>query len=378
MNFAFSEDQEMIRKSAADFVKGQSSIERIRHLLHDPRGYSPEIYKQMADSGWLGTVVPEAFGGIGLGYVDLVCIQEELGRGLVPEPLLNSGVLGANCILQGCVDEQKNDYLPRVVAGELKLTVAAYETAGRYDLSQVGTTAKKEGDGYVLNGTKCFVADAASADRIIVSARTSGASDDAKGITLFMIDPKGPGVTLEPVIAVDRRPRAHVVLKGAKVPSSAVVGREGNGHEALDAAVDRATVALCAEMVGGMEQALNIGVAYSKERVQFGVPIGSFQALKHKAADMYVAIEIAKSATYYAAMALDDNMKDAKAAISTAKALCSDAYLKVSKDAIQILGGIGFTDEADVHLYYKRALAANVTFGDADYHRDRYATLKGF
>lgn len=378
MNFAFSEDQEMIRKSAADFVKGQSSIERIRHLLHDPMGYSPELFKQMADSGWLGTVVPEDFGGIGLGYVDLVCIQEELGRGLIPEPLLTSGVLGSNCILHGCVDAQKQELLPRVVAGELKLTVGAYESSNRYDLAQVGTTARKDGGDYVLNGTKCFVPDAASVDRIIISARTSGAVGAAEGITLFMIEPKGPGVTLEPVIAVDRRPRAHVVLKNAKVSASAIIGTEGNGFEALDAAVDRATVALCAEMVGGMEQALNISVAYSKERVQFGVPIGSFQALKHKAADMYVAIEIAKSATYYAAMALDDNMKDVKAAISTAKALCSDAYLKVGKDAIQILGGIGFTDEADVHLYYKRALASNVTFGDADYHRDRYAALKGF
>jgi alkylation response protein AidB-like acyl-CoA dehydrogenase len=161
------------------------------------------------------------------------------------------------------------------------------------------------------------------------------------------------------------------------VPASAIVGVEGNGLNALEEAVDRATVALCAEMVGGMEESLRMSVAYSKERVQFGVPIGSFQALKHKAADMYVAIEIAKSATYYAAMALDEKMKDARTAISTAKALCSDAYIKITKDAIQIYGGIGFTDEADVHLYYKRALASNVAFGDADYHRERYAELKG-
>jgi alkylation response protein AidB-like acyl-CoA dehydrogenase len=377
MNFAFSEDHEMIRKSAADFVKGQSSIERIRELLLDPVGYSPEIYKQMADSGWLGTVIPEEFGGIGLGYVDLVCIQEELGRGLIPEPLLNSSVLAANCILHGCVDAQKQEYLPQVVAGELKLTLAAYETQGRYDLSHVETTAKKDGDHYILNGTKCFVADAGSADRMIVSARTSGGVDDAQGITLFLVDPKADGLSQEAIVAVDRRPRAHVTLKNVKVPASAIVGVEGNGLNALEEAVDRATVALCAEMVGGMEESLRMSVAYSKERVQFGVPIGSFQALKHKAADMYVAIEIAKSATYYAAMALDEKMKDARTAISTAKALCSDAYIKITKDAIQIYGGIGFTDEADVHLYYKRALASNVAFGDADYHRERYAELKG-
>lgn len=378
MNFAFSEDHEMIRKSAADFVKGESSIERIRELLHDPTGYSPELYKQMADSGWLGTVIPEDFGGIGLGYVDLVCIQEELGRGLIPEPLMNSAVLAANCILHGCVDAQKQEYLPQVVAGELKLTLAAYEKQGRYELNHIETTAKKDGDSYVLNGTKCFVSDAGSSDKMIVSARTSGSATDKEGITLFLVDPKADGLTQEAVTAVDRRPRAHVTLKDVKVPASAIVGVEGNGLEALEEAVDRATVALCAEMVGGMEISLQMSVGYSKERVQFGVPIGSFQALKHKAADMYVAIEIAKSATYYAAMALDEKMKDARSAISTAKALCSDAYLKVTKEAIQIYGGIGFTDEADVHLYYKRALATSVTFGDADYHRDRYATLKGF
>jgi alkylation response protein AidB-like acyl-CoA dehydrogenase len=378
MNFAFSEDQDMIRKSAADFVKGQSSIERIRNLLHDPAGYSPELFRQMADSGWLGTVIPEEFGGIGLGYVDLVCIQEELGRGLIPEPLLTSGVLGANCVLHGCVVEQKQELLPQVVSGDLKLTLAAYEVAGRYNLAHVETTARADGDNFILNGSKHFVADAATADRIIVSARTSGAQDDAEGITLFLVDRETAGLTIETVVCVDRRQRANLTLKGAKVPASAVVGREGKGLDALEKAVDRATIALCAEMVGGMEIALQMSVAYSKERVQFGKPIGSFQALKHKAANMYVLSETAKSAVYYAAMALDDGMKEARAAVSTAKALCSDAYVKITKDAIQIHGGIGYTDEADIHLYYKRALAANVTFGDADFHRDRYATERGF
>lgn len=378
MNFAFSEDQEMIRKSAADFVKGESSIERIRELHDDELGYSKEVYGRMAESGWLGCVYPEQYGGIDLGYVDLVCIQEELGRGLMPEPLVASAVAGGNCVLFGCNASQKEDILPQVAAGELVLTLAAYEMDGRFDPAYVATTAKNDGSDYVLNGSKSFVSNVAGADKIVLSARTSGATADRDGITLFLVDTDAAGLGIQPISTIDYQRRAMLELKDVRVPESAIVGSEGKGYDAVDKAIDRATVALCAEMVGGMDYALQASVAYSKERIQFGKPIGSFQAIKHKAANMYVEIEAARSALYYAAMAVDEEMPEMKAAISTAKALCSDAYLHVSKEAIQIHGGIGFTDEHEIHLYYKRALATGVTFGDASYHRDRYATEKGF
>lgn len=378
MNFAFSEEQEMIRKSARDFVRGQSSLERVRGLFDDERGYSPGLYGQMAEQGWLGCVIPEQYGGIDLGYVDLICIEEELGHGLLPEPILPSAVLGGSAILFSCSESHKNALLPGVAGGELVLAVAAYEPAGRYDLAHVETTATASGSEFILNGSKSFVENAGSADKLLVSARTSGEPTDPEGITLFLIDRDAPGVTLTQVSTIDRRRRATLDLKDVTVGVEGVVGEPGRGHETLEKAVDRATVALSAEMLGGMQVALDTSIAYSKERVQFGRPIGSFQAIKHKAADMFVALETARSALYYAAMAVDEEQEDMLTAISCAKALCSDAYLRITKDAIQIHGGIGFTDECDVQLYYKRALVSNVTFGDATYHRDRYATLKGF
>lgn len=378
MNFGFTEEQEMIRKSARDFVKGQSSMERIRELAGDERGYSPELWTQMAEAGWLGSVYPEEHGGLGLGYVDLICVEEELGHGLLPEPISSSVLLGGNAVLFGCNTDQKNEVLPAVAAGELTMTLAAYELAGRYQLNHVETTATRDGTKYVLNGAKSFVPDAASSDKIVVSARTSGEKADPEGITLFLIDRETPGLTLTPVRTIDQRRRATLELKDAKCPESAVVGSVGKGLEPLEKAVDRATLALCAEMMGGAETALNMSVTYSKERIQFGKPIGSFQAIKHKCADMYVALETSRSAMYYAAMAIDEDEQDLRAAVSCAKALCSDAFLSITKEAIQIHGGIGFTEEHDIHLYYKRALVANATFGDPAYHRDRYATEKGF
>lgn len=378
MNFAFSEEQDLIRKSARDFVKGTSDMERIRKMHHDERGYSPELWKQMAEQGWLGTVWPEQYGGIGLGYVDLICITEELGRGVMPEPLITNVLLGGNALFYGCNETHKSAHLPKVVEGETMLTLGAYELAGRYNLAHVETTAKQNGSDFVINGAKAFVPNAGTSDKLVISARTGGGVADQEGITLFLIDRNAPGVTLTNVETMDHQKRAMVTLKDVKASGDQVVGSPGKGYGVLEKTIDRAIVALCAEMIGGMQAALDMSVAYSKERVQFGKPIGSFQAIKHKAANMYVALETARSAAYYAAMATDENMPDMQAAVSCAKAICSDAYLQITKEAIQIHGGIGYTDECDVHLYYKRAIVSGVTFGDANYHRDRYATLKGF
>ncbi len=378
MNFGFSEEQEMIRKSARDFVKGQSSFERVRKTMESEEGWSSALYKQMADSGWLGTTLPEAYGGMGLGYVDLLCIQEELGKGVMPEPILSLALLGASIIRHACDEATKKDLLPKIVSGDLKIAVGAYELAGRYNFAHVETTAKASGDGWVLNGSKAFVEDAATADELIVAARTGGDKSDTNGITLFRVPRTTAGVKPTPIKTIDRRRRCTLELKDVKVGKDAVIGKVGEGYAPLERAIDDATIALCAEMLGGMEQALNMSVAYSKERVQFGKPIGSFQAIKHKCANMYVALETARSAVYYATMAVDEDMPDRRAAISCAKALCSDAYLQIGKDAIQVFGGIGFTHECDIQFFYKRAVATNATFGDASFHRDRYAKEKGF
>jgi alkylation response protein AidB-like acyl-CoA dehydrogenase len=376
MNFGFTEDQNQIRKSASDFVARESSLERIRALQTDPQGYSDSHWRTIAENGWAGAVLPEEHGGIGLGYCDLICITEEFGKGLLPEPLIPFAVLGGSAILYGGAEAQKAAMLPQVSEGTLKLAFAAYETSGRYNLAHVESTATDTGSGYKITGEKILVENAAAADKILATARTSGDTNDREGISLFAINPKAPGVTLTPVETIDRRPRSVVKLDGVSVDADALIGSQGDAIDAVERAVDCATVALCAEMVGGMQSALEMTVAYSHERVQFGVPIGSFQAVKHKAADMFMHLEMARSSMYYAAMAEDHDLPDRRAAISAAKTMCSNAYVAVTKEAIQLHGGIGFTDEHNIHFFYKRAIAAAASYGDAAFHRERYVQEK--
>jgi alkylation response protein AidB-like acyl-CoA dehydrogenase len=376
MNFGFTEDQDMIRRSARDFVKGESSLERVRAMHEDARGYSQDVYRRMAESGWLGAVLPEDYGGIGLGMCDLICITEELGKGLLPEPLIPSAIFAGSAILLSGDEPHRQELLPKVASGELTLSLGAYELDGRFAVNHVATRAEHRREGFVLTGTKCLVDNAGTADRLLVTARTSGTTRETEGISLFLVDPRSQGVTITPVSTVDRRKRANVTLESVEVPASALVGPEGGALTIVEDAIDRAIVALCAEMVGGMEEALRRTCEYAQERVQFGRAIGSFQAVKHKAANMYVALETARSSMYYAAMALDQDMPDAKAAVSAAKALCSRNYLHAAKEAIQLHGGIGFTAEHDIHLFYKRAVVTNVLYGDPAYHRERYVTEK--
>jgi alkylation response protein AidB-like acyl-CoA dehydrogenase len=376
MNFGFSEDQDMIRESALNFVSKESSLERVRALHEDADGYSSRHWKTIAESGWLGAVLPEEVGGIGLGYADLICIAEEFGKGLMPEPLIPFATLAGSAILFGGTESQQTDLLPQVAEGSLKVALGAYEASGRYNLAHVEATASKSGDGYVLSGEKFLVENASSADKILITARTSGETRDTDGISLFLVDAAAPGLSLSAVTTLDHRPRSIVTLKDVQVGADALIGSVEDALDAVEHAVDCATIALCAEMVGGMQSALEMTVGYSHERVQFGVPIGSFQALKHKAANMFMQIEAARSSMYYAAMAEDDDMPDRRAAISAAKALCSDAYIAVTKEAIQMHGGIGFTDEHNIHLFYKRAIATAATYGDASYHRERYVQEK--
>ncbi len=378
MNFGFTEDQDMIRKSARDLVSGESSMVRVREMQESEDGFSRDIWQQMADGGWLGCVYPEEYGGIGLGYVDLICIEEEFGRGLMPEPLISTVLLGGNAILFAGSEEQKSEILPQVAAGELLLTLGAYEKAGRFNLAHVETSAKENGSGYVLNGSKTLVPDAATADKIVVTARTAGGKTDEDGITLFLLDRDTAGLTIEPVVTMDHRPRATVALKDVAVDASAVLGTPGGALGALEKTIDRAAVAICAELVGMQEQALKMTTEYAGERVQFDRPIGSFQAIQFKCADMYVNLEVSRSSLHYAAMAIDQAMDDLRTSVSAAKAICSEAAMSVTKEAIQVHGGIGYTHEHDIHLFYMRAMAAAVTFGDATYHRERYIQEKGF
>jgi alkylation response protein AidB-like acyl-CoA dehydrogenase len=382
MDLVVSEEQELLRSTAREFVAGRSSLKRIRALRDgaDPDGFSRALWREMAELGWAGIVLPEEHGGLGLGYMDLMPVMEELGRGLMPEPMLSSVLLGANAILLGGSAAQRTEHLPAVAGGERLLALAFQEPHSRYDLTLVETRAEPVGGGFALRGEKIQVLDGHVADRLVVSARTAGGPRDAAGVTLFVVAPGTPGVTVERQSRLDGRNAALVRLDGARVDAGAVLGEVGGGAVPLARVVDRATAALGAEMLGSMTAAFEMTIDYLKTRVQFGVPIGSFQALKHRAARMYVELELARSAVMHAQRVIDEQRDDAAIAraVSVAKARCSDAFMLIGNEAVQMHGGIGMTDEHDIGFYLKRARAAQLTFGDAAWHRDRVATLDGY
>ena len=380
MQFRLTEEQVLLRDSAAGFVRDHSSLKRIRALRDskDADGFSRDLWKQMADLGWLGIVFPESQGGLGLGYKDLALVLEEFGKGLMPEPWLSTVLLGGGAVWRGGNDAQCAAVLPGVIAGDLLLALAYQEPQSRYDVTCVATRAEPNGNGWQLRGEKHLVLDGHVADRLVVSARTAGAERDREGVTLFLLDADAPGVVVTRQWTLDGRNAALVRLDAVPAARADVLGEVGHGADVLAGLVDRATTALCAEMLGGMEAAFAMTLEYLKTRQQFGVPIGSFQALKHRAAILFTEIELARSAVMAAAMAIDEAQPRAAEAVSVAKARCSDTFILVANEAVQMHGGIGMTDEHDIGFFLKRARAAEMTFGDAAFHRDRYAALQGF
>jgi acyl-CoA dehydrogenase len=380
MSLVLTEDQVLLKQTAADFVKKESPVSRVRKLRdeRDPDGFSRALWRKMAELGWQGMLIPEQYGGLSMGYRDLACVLEECGRNLVPEPLLSTVALGANAVLLGGSEEQKRDILPRVADGSLVMTLAYQEKDSRYDLAKVACRAERRASAYVLDGDKTLVLDGHVADLLVVAARTSGASGDARGVSLFLVPRGTPGLETRRQDAVHLRNVAWVSLRECEVPATALLGAEGAGLEVLSSVVDRATAALCAEMLGGMQAAFEMTLDYLKTRKQFGVLIGTFQALKHRAARMFVEIELARSAVMGACDALDRGAPDARALVSAAKARCSDAGMLVGYEGVQLHGGIGMTDEHDIGFYLKRARGNEITFGDAAFHRDRFARSAGF
>ncbi len=380
MALVLTEEQELLRQSARDFVNNNSPLKRVRALRDsgDAVGFSRELWSEMAQLGWLGIVFPERFGGAGLGYADLAVVMEELGRGLAPEPMLSAILLGGNVILLGGGDSQQQTLLPPLLEGKLLLTLAAHEPGSRYDLHRVTTRAERGGQGWKISGTKTLVPDGHVADRLVVVARTAGAENDRDGITLFVVNREAAGVSATRQQVVDGRNNALVKLDNVAAGEADVVGGVGQGGALLAEVVDRATVGLCAEMLGGMNAAFEMTLDYLKTRTQFGVLIGTFQALKHRAAKMYTETELARSAVMAAAQAVDTDDADRPRLVSLAKARCSDAFVLIGNEGIQMHGGIGMTDEHDIGFFAKRARAAQLTFGDAAYHRNRYAELSGY
>jgi len=377
VELVLTEDQELLAKTAADFVRQHSPVSRIRALrdANDPTGFSRDLWKQMAELGWTGILVPDTYGGAGMGLADLVVVLEALGRTLAPEPFLSTVLLAGELLSRTGSESQKQTWLPGVVSGEKILTVAYQEARSRYDLNRVTTKAERQGQNYLLSGEKIHVLDGQTADAFIVSARTAGGPHDAKGVTLFLAAKDTPGLKITPQHRVDNRAAAFLALDGVKVGQDSIVGPLDGGYEVLSQIVDRATVGLCAEMIGGMSQIFDDTVAYLKTRQQFGVLIGTFQGLQHRAARLFMEIELARSSLMAAARAADANDPEWQSLVSLAKARCSDAYILAANEGVQMHGGIGMTDEHDAGFYLKRARAAEMTFGDAAWHRERWAQL---
>jgi len=378
MHFAFSAEQEALRRGARQFLNAHASPERVRAAMKLPAGFDPELWLRLAQElGWTALSIPEAYGGAGGTYVDLVAVMEELGRALVCGPFFSTICLATNALLTGGTEAQKQLYLPPIALGDLLATVAWTEKNGRFEASGIEATARPDGDGFVLNGTKAYVVDGHVAGLIIVAARTMGSAGE-DGVSLFAVSENAAGLERVSLTTMDQTRRlADVVLHDVRVPRSAIVGEPGGGWPILSRTLDLAAVALAAEQVGGAQRCLDMAVDYAKVRVQFNRPIGSFQAIKHKCADMMVLVESARSAAYYAAWAAADAPDELPVAASLARAYCSDAYFQCAAENIQVHGGIGFTWEHDAHLYFKRAKSSETLLGDPSFHRELVARRVG-
>ena len=382
MEFAFTDEQEMIRDTAAAFLAEVSDSEAIRRAMDTEQGYDSDLWSRICgEMYWQAIHIPEAYGGMGLGYVEVVAMMEQMGRYLLCAPFFSTVCLAANALLVAGNEEQKTQWLGQLCAGELTATLAFNGGSSAWDAGSVSATWRREGDSYVLDGDYRYVIDGHSADLLIVAAREEGTSGE-QGISLFLLPADTAGVSRQWLPSMDQaRKQAAVQLDGVVMPGGALMGEAGQAWTALAQVIDLASIALAAEQVGGCQQLLDMTVEYTGERVQFGRTIASFQAVKHKAADMMLKTEVARSAVYYGACVAQEALEggplagELAEAASVAKSYCSDAYFSIAGDSIQLFGGVGFTWEYDVHLYFKRAKSSEHLLGNGALHRERLAAL---
>ena len=379
MSLVLTEEQELLRDAARDFVNDHCTVDDLRQLRdkRDDRGFDAKLWKEMAELGWAGIPFAEAHGGADLGLAELGVVLEELGRRLVVSPFLSTVLLGGGAIAAAGSEAQKAAILPGVCEGDTFLALACQETP-RHGPHHVETTAKKDGDAFVLDGTKVLVVDGAAAHHLIVVARTSGAPAERDGLTLFLVDPGADGVDRTRTFLMDSRSAANITLSGVRVDADAIVGELGRGADVLDPVLDRAAVALSSEMLGGIEEAFAMTVAYLKEREQFGVKIGSFQGLKHRAARWFCEVELTRSIVLKALRALDEGAADSAELASACKARASDTFRLSGEEGIQLHGGVGVTDEEAIGFYMKRARVSELLLGDSTFHRNRFSELRGY
>jgi alkylation response protein AidB-like acyl-CoA dehydrogenase len=376
MDLDLTEEQEMLQTMARDFLTKECPKALVRELEEDEKGYSPELWRKMAELGWMGLVLPAEYDGMEMGFMDLIILLQEMGRNILPGPFFCTVVLGSLPIFSAGTDEQKKEFLPKIASGEMILTMALTEPNGRYDAAGVETKAVAQGDSFVISGTKLFVENAHIADYMICVARTTEGATPEEGITLFLVDAKSPGIKVEgiPTMADDKL--CEVVFENVSVPRNNMLGELDNGWPIVARTLEQATMAKCAEMVGGAEAALDMTLNYVKERVQYNRPIGSFQVIQHYCANMWTSVVTSRNILYKTAWKVGEGLP-ATGDVAAAKGWINQAYTFVTERAVQCHGAIGLTRDHDIGLYYRRAKAGELAFGDTDFQKEIVAQQMG-
>jgi acyl-CoA dehydrogenase len=374
MDFGFSEEQELLRAEVRKLLDGRCPLDRVRKIMETGPGYDPDLWRELAELGWLGLTIPEGYGGAGLGWVDLVVLLQETGRSLFPSPLIST-TLAAAAVLEAGSEEQRQRWLPSLADGTRIGTLALLEATDSLAPAGIALTGKPDGDAFLLTGEKRFVADAGAANLFVVAFRTGGAATD---LALGVVDAGAAGVSAAGFPTLDATKRLGTLrLDGARVPKSALLGAPGKAWPAIERLLDLGAIAVTAELTGAADAALSITTQYAKDRLQFGHPIGKYQGVKHPLAEMYVDLESTKSLLYYAAWAVGESPGEVPRSASLAKAFGSDAFARIGIDGVQLHGAVGYTAEYEIQLYLKRSKWARPAFGDADFHYERVARLGG-
>ena len=376
MDFSLSEEQEMLKKMARDFLTDKCPKALVREIEQSEKGYSPGLWQEMAGLGWMGLVFPEGYVGSGMSFLDLSVLLEEMGRACLPGPFFSTVILGGLPILDAGNEKQKQEYLPKIASGEAIFTLALTEPAAKYDAASIMVKASADKDAYIINGTKLFIPDAHLADYLLCVARTNELVKAEDGITIFLVDTKSPGISYTVLKTIANDKLCEVVFDQVRVPKDNILGQLDRGWSVVQKAIERATVAKCCEMVGGIQQVLEMTVDYAKERKQFDHPIGSFQIIQHYCANMATDVDGARFTTYQAAWMLSEGLPCTKE-VAIAKAWMGEAYGRVITLAHQIHGAIGVTIDHDLQFYTRRGKAAELSFGDADSYREIVAQEMG-
>jgi alkylation response protein AidB-like acyl-CoA dehydrogenase len=376
MDFKLTEEQEMLRKSARDFLEDKCPKTLVREMETDDKGYPPELWQEMAGLGWMGLAFPESYGGSGMGFIDLAILLEEMGRACLPGPFLSSIVLGGFTILDAGSDAQKQKYLPDIASGETIFTLALTEASVCYDAASITVTATTDGDTYVIDGTKLFVPDIHVADYLLCVARTEQSASPEEGLTVLIVDTTSPGLSYSALNTISGDKLFEVVFDRVRVPAENALGQPGKGWEVVKKIIEQGAVAKCCDLTGGLQRVLEMTLDYAKERQQFDRPIGSFQVIQHYCTEMATDVDSSRFCTYQAAWMLSEGLPCSKE-IAIAKAWAGEAYERVVTLAHQIHGAIGCTIDHDLQYYTKRGKAAQLSFGDGDFHRETVAQEMG-